>query len=66
MEVLQRLLQDKANEVQELQKKVSDVEREKHTDLVKLRLEVRMLPDTHRHVHYCQCILMNAHIHIHN
>lgn len=43
MEVLQRLLQDKSNEVKLLQKKVSDVEREKHTELVKLRLEVRCI-----------------------
>lgn len=52
MEVLQRLLQDKANEVKQLQKKVSDVEREKHTELVKLRLEVRML---YPHIYTCRC-----------
>lgn len=42
MEVLQRLLQDKTNEVKQLQKRLSDMEREKHTELVKLRLEVRI------------------------
>ena len=50
MEVLQRLLQDKSNEVKLLQKKVSDVEHEKYTELVKLRLEVCYIC-THTHMH---------------
>ena len=48
VEVMQRLLQDKTNEVKQLQKRLSDVEREKHTELVKLRLEVRI----HTHTLY--------------
>ena len=56
MEVLQRLLQDKSNEVKLLQKKVSDVEHEKYTELVKLRLEVCYI---HTYTHastYCMHI----------
>ena len=65
VEVLQRLLQDKANEVKQLQKKVSDVEHEKHTELVKLRLEVRYIvtyAHTYKHVPFCT---LHAHAHTH-
>ena len=67
MEVLQRLLQDKANEVKQLQKKVSDVEHEKHTELVKLRLEVCYIV-TYTHTNMClfvHCMHARARAHTH-
>ncbi len=64
VEVLQRLLQDKANEVKQLQKKVSDVEHEKHTELVKLRLEVRYIV-THTHIQHVPFCTLHAHARTH-
>lgn len=37
---LQKTVQDKAGEIQQLQKQLAEVERDKHTEIVKLRLEV--------------------------
>ena len=38
---LQHVIQEKNGEIRQLQKQLSDVERDKHTELVKLRLEVK-------------------------
>ena len=40
---LQHTIQEKNGEIRQLQKQLSDVERDKHTELVKLRLEVSSL-----------------------
>ena len=39
-ESLQLSIQEKNGEIRQLQKQLSDLERDKHTELVKLRLEV--------------------------
>ena len=39
-ESLQQTIQERNGEVRQLQKQLSDMERDKHTELVKLRLEV--------------------------
>ena len=41
IEVLQRSLEGKVTEIQQLQRRISDLEKEKQTELVKLRLDVR-------------------------
>ena len=43
IESLQRTLQDKSEEISSLHKQVADAERDKHTEVVKLRLEVTSL-----------------------
>ena len=40
LEVLQRTIQERNGEVRQLQKQLTDLERDKHTEVVKLRLEV--------------------------
>ena len=40
VESLQHTIQEKNGEIRQLQKQLSEVERDKHTELVKLRLEV--------------------------
>lgn len=42
VESLQRSLQEKSEEISSLHKQLSDMERDKHTEIVKLRLEVRV------------------------
>ena len=43
VEALQRTIQEKSGEIQHLQKRLADLERDKHTEVVKLRLEVNKL-----------------------
>eukprot|EP00731_Ephydatia_muelleri_P020546 Em0013g273a len=43
IEVLQRQIQEKNAELRQIQKQLSDVERDRHTEVVKLRLEVCVL-----------------------
>ena len=38
---LQKLLQDSNAEVRQLQKQLADMERDSHTEIVKMRLEVK-------------------------
>lgn len=45
---LQKTVQDKTGEIQQLQKQLAEVERDKHTEIVKLRLEVSCF-----HVYIC-------------
>lgn len=40
---LQHTIQERNSEIRQLQKQISDMERDKHTELVKLRLEVSSL-----------------------
>ena len=44
VETLQRTIQEKSGEIQHQQKRLADLERDKHTEVVKLRLEVNALP----------------------
>lgn len=41
MESLQRTAEQRQSEIRQLQKQLSDMERDRHTEVVKLRLEVR-------------------------
>ena len=45
LETLQRTVQDKAAEIRQLRTQLSDADRDKHTEIVKLRLEV-----SHEHI----------------
>ena len=40
IDLLQKTAQEKTTEIQQLQKQLAEVERDKHTEIVKLRLEV--------------------------
>jgi len=40
LEVLQRTIQERNGEARQLQKQLADLERDRHTEVVKLRLEV--------------------------
>ena len=42
VETLQRTIQERNGEIQQLQKQLGDLERHKHTEVVKLRLEVHV------------------------
>ena len=44
IEVLERTIQEKNGEIRRLQKQTADLERAKHTEVVKLRLEVSIVP----------------------
>ena len=41
--LLEKEIQEKNGEIRELRQKLSDMERDKHTEIVKLRLEVRLV-----------------------
>ena len=43
IEVLERTIQEKNGEIRRLQKQTADLERAKHTEVVKLRLEVSIV-----------------------
>jgi ribosomal protein L44E len=54
-ESIQRALQEKVNEIETLQKQLSDSEREKHTEIVKLRLEVSKCRLKHDNINHNSC-----------
>ena len=59
LEVLQRTIQERNGEVRQLQKQLTDLERDKHTEVVKLRLEVYNLQTDIRFCKpsiHCTCI----------
>ena len=44
MEALQRSIQEKSGEARQLQRQLADLERDRHTEVVKLRLEASSWP----------------------